>query len=92
MIDRYNIHCFLYDIFHIKTHHFKSKWLCKHNLHNFQLHSSIECMPEIEYEFDPTGTHIVSKIIKHNQTWTTYYKCYCCGKEVVVDVQDYKYR
>lgn len=75
----YNIHCLLYDI---TRGHFKSKWLCKHNKHNYQLHREVEYIPEISYEYSPDGRSIISKCKKYNKIWTTYYKCYCCGKKI----------
>lgn len=74
MIDRYNIHCFLYDI---TRGHFKSKWLCKHNKHNFMIRSKIKHKKEVIKDGDTT-------IIKYHKIWSPpYYKCYCCGKEVM---------
>ena len=76
MID-YNIHCFLYDI---TKGHFKSKILCKHGKHNYQLHYGFECVPEIYEEYDPSATYSTKKIVMYNKNYYTYYKCYCCGK------------
>ena len=73
--DTYNIHCFLYDVLNIGTHHFKSKLLCKLGFHNYQIHCKrIPLEPEIYKENGIT--------IKRNRfDWKTYYKCYCCGEE-----------
>ena len=42
----------------------------------------VGCIPEISYEYSPDGRSIISKCEKYNKVWTTYYKCYCCGKEI----------
>lgn len=77
--DSYNIHCFLYDILHIGTHHFKSKLLCKLGLHNYQIHSKrIPLEPDIYKERGTTVT-------RYRFDWKTYYKCYCCGKEEKIE-------
>lgn len=77
--NNYNIHCLLYDITH---GHFKSKRLCKHNKHNYQLHLRIEIVPEIEEILDPTLRYKKYKSVKYNKIHTSYWKCYCCGKEI----------
>lgn len=73
--DTYNIHCFLYDILHIGTHHFKSKLLCKLGFHNYQIHCKrIPLEPVVEED-----NHF--KRIEYRFEYKTYWKCYCCGKE-----------
>lgn len=74
----YNIHCVLYDL---TKGHFKSKWLCKHNKHNYQLHTKIEDIPEREVKYSWDGSSIIYDIERHRKAYFTYYKCYCCGKE-----------
>ena len=76
--ETYNIHKKINCVFP----HFKSKWLCKHNKHNYQLHSRIEIIPEIEKEFDPRAKIITHRVVYYNKIWKTYWKCYCCGKEI----------
>ena len=73
--DIYNIHCLLYDIFHIGTHHFKSKLLCKIGLHNYQIHcKKIPLEPDI---YEENGTTIT----RYRFDYKIYWKCYCCKKK-----------
>lgn len=73
--DTYNIHCFLYDI---TRGRFKSKWLCKHNYHNYMIRSKVENKKEVIQNGNTT-------ITKYHKIWSPpYYKCYCCGKEVEI--------
>lgn len=70
---KYNIHCFLYDI---TKGRFKSKWLCKHNYHNYMIRSKCKIKKEIINDEYKT-------ITKYHKIWSPpYYKCYCCNKEV----------
>lgn len=81
-ITKYNIHCLLFDIFHIGTHHFKSKMLCKLGYHNYLLQKEINCTPIIEQEYDKTGRYITTKLIRYEKNIDIYYQCYCCNKKV----------
>ena len=70
--EKYNIHCFLYDI---TRGHFKSKWLCKHNLHNYMIKYDIKTKKIVE-------ENEAVKITRYKKIFKTYLKCYCCGKEI----------
>jgi len=70
--ETYNIH----KIINCMFRHFKSKWLCKHNKHNYELHSKIENIPVI------TEKTTKEEIIENHKIWKTYWKCRCCGKEI----------
>jgi len=71
--ETYNIHKKLNCIFP----HFKSKFLCKKGLHNYQLHSKSKTSRiETKNEF---GTVIQYKIEN-----IKYLRCYCCGEEIII--------
>lgn len=78
--DTYNIHKKLNCMFPI----FKSKMLCKKDIHNYQLQSSCDVIPivkEIYMGYDKP----LRKEITYKRILKDYWKCYCCRKEVDID-------
>lgn len=78
--ETYNIHKKINCIFP----HFKSKWLCKHNKHNFQIKSRINYIPIIYTPYEPLyleTKEIKTRYVEYIKEWKTYWQCACCGKE-----------
>lgn len=69
----YSLHTLLYDI---TGGHFKSKWLCKHGMHNYMIRNKYEIKEE---EITEDGVKIK---IYHRVYSPAFYKCHCCGKEI----------
>lgn len=71
----YNIHELLFDLFRIK-----SKFLCKHNIHNFMLKHKRVNLPPTVYYYKDYFDKIIGKQIEFNRAWVLYNECYCCGE------------
>ena len=69
--ETYNIHKKINCVFPF----FKSKWLCKKGVHNYQIISKIISIPMVSYI--ERGT----KKISYQRVFEKYWKCKCCGKE-----------
>lgn len=68
--ETYNIHKKINCLFP----RFKSKFLCKKNIHNFQLQTkTVLSEPIIEEDG-------YNKRLTVPREYLTYWKCYCCGK------------
>lgn len=63
--ETYNIHKRINCVFR----HFKSKWLCKHGIHNFQI----------------KARQVETEALYYTKKLEAYWKCYCCGKEEKMD-------
>lgn len=73
--ESYNIHKKLNCIFPF----FKSKWLCKRDIHNFQLTRRIEYIPEIREIFEPYLKYKKHVLYKYDVEEEVIWKCKCCG-------------
>lgn len=79
-IEKYNIHNLLYDL---TRGHFKSKWLCKHNKHNYIMRTEVvRKKPITEIEYAPDGLTILNTITKYPKELKTYMICNCCKKRI----------
>lgn len=80
--DTYNIHKKISCMFP----KFKFKWLCKKDIHNYQINTSWRVTPIInEYYSSYKDTLTTKEIIDYDRECRTYWRCYCCGKEVDID-------
>ena len=79
--ETYNIHKRINCVFR----HFKSKWLCKHGIHNFQIRSKITYMPVTYTPFNPKAKQVETEVQYYTKKLEIYWKCYCCGKEEKFD-------
>ena len=70
----YNLHCFLSDI---TRGRFKSKFLCKKGLHNYQIKTKVETTPIEESYKTPFIT-----ITRYPKRFITFRECACCGKKI----------
>lgn len=70
----YNLHCFLNDL---TRGRFKSKFLCKKGLHNYQIKMKVETTPIKENDKVPFNTKT-----RYQKEYTVFRKCACCGKEI----------
>ena len=74
--DTYNVHKTISCVFP----HFKSRFLCKHNLHNYRVYAKVIHHPPI---YEQNGYFIdVTYPCDH----VSCLKCYCCGKEEELEV------
>jgi hypothetical protein len=62
---------------------FKSKYLCKKEIHNYRINPQISIIP-ITYT-EEGELFKETKIIEYQQIDETNLKCYCCGKETELE-------
>lgn len=75
--ETYNIHKEINCVFPF----FKSKLLCKHNLHNFEIRSEIEAKPITRKVYDKDMEMMRTELIEYQRSVKTYWKCRSCGKK-----------
>lgn len=71
--ETYNIHKKINCVFPF----FKSKWLCKKNKHNYEIHSRW-----IKPKYPMVYFGVINDEVKEKYILETYWKCRCCGKEI----------
>lgn len=74
--DTYNIHKKINCVFPF----FKSKFLCKKGLHNYQLHRKLKTY-RIEYKVE------FGAVVQYKTENIKCLKCYCCGNEVELEAE-----
>ncbi len=79
--ETYNIHKIINCIFP----HFKSKYLCKKEIHNYRLNPTKTVIAKTYTERNDMSDYEITKATSYQTIDETNLKCFCCGRKEKLD-------